>query len=166
MDYDESFGVLDRLKQKFEFPVSWGRLQSEPERYLTEQYAKAGHVMNYQKTVKTFYMRANDGGGTVAAIEVLALGIDEIIGGSQREDWLEILNRNMAERGIDKEHYAWYHDLRRYGTGPHAGFGLVFERTLARRRRSRQCPRRDPLPAHAGRRAVLTLRQHDPPRAS
>jgi len=88
-------------------------------------------VMNYPKDIKAFYMRVNDDGRTVAAMDVLAPGIGEIIGGSQREERLEVLDARMAERGIDKEHYAWYRDLRRYGTVPHAGFGLGFERTLA-----------------------------------
>ncbi len=87
--------------------------------------------MNYPKAIKPFYMRVNDDGRTVAAMDVLAPGIGEIIGGSQREERLDVLDRNMAERGIDCEHYAWYRDLRRYGTVPHAGFGLGFERTLA-----------------------------------
>ena len=85
--------------------------------------------MNYPKAIKAFYMRVNDDGRTVAAMDVLAPGIGEIIGGGQREERLDVLDRNMAERGIDKEHYAWYRELRRYGTVPHAGFG--FERTLA-----------------------------------
>jgi hypothetical protein len=87
--------------------------------------------MNYPKAIKAFYMRLNDDGRTVAAMDVLAPGIGEIIGGSQREERLEVLDRNIAERGIDREHYAWYRDLRRCGTVPHAGFGLGFERTLA-----------------------------------
>ena len=87
--------------------------------------------MNYPKDIKAFYMRVNDDGRTVAAMDVLAPGIGEIIGGSQREERLEGLDRSMAERGIDREHYAWYRDLRPYGTVPHAGFGLGFERTLA-----------------------------------
>jgi asparaginyl-tRNA synthetase len=133
MDYGEAIGVLERSNQKFEFPVHWGvDLQSEHERYLTEQYAKRPViVMNYPKAIKAFYMRVNDDGRTVAAMDVLAPGIGEIIGGSQREERLDVLDRTMAERGIDKEHYAWYRDLRRYGTVPHAGFGLGFERTLA-----------------------------------
>ena len=124
--------MLERSNQKFEFPVAWGvDLQSEHERYLTEQYAKKPViVMNYPKAIKAFYMRLNDGGRTVAAMDVLAPGIGEIIGGSQREERLDILDRSMAERGIDKEHYAWYRDLRRYGTVPHAGFGLGFERAI------------------------------------
>jgi asparaginyl-tRNA synthetase len=106
--------------------------QSEHERYLTEKYAKKPViVMNYPKDIKAFYMRLNDHGRTVAAMDVLAPGIGEIIGGSQREERLEVLDRRMAELHIDREHYAWYRDLRRYGTVPHAGFGLGFERTLA-----------------------------------
>ncbi len=134
MDYGEAIQVLERAKgQKFEFPVAWGiDLQSEHERYLTERHAKKPVVvMNYPKDIKAFYMRANDDGRTVAAMDVLAPGIGEIIGGSQREERLEILDARMAERQIDREHYAWYRDLRRYGTVPHAGFGLGFERTLA-----------------------------------
>jgi asparaginyl-tRNA synthetase len=133
MDYGEAIQVLGRANQKFEFPVSWGvDLQSEHERYLTEQYAKKPVVvMNYPKAIKAFYMRVNDDGRTVAAMDVLAPGIGEIIGGSQREERLEVLDARMAELHIDHEHYAWYRDLRRYGTVPHAGFGLGFERTLA-----------------------------------
>jgi asparaginyl-tRNA synthetase len=134
MDYGEAIQILERAKgQKFEFPVYWGvDLQSEHERYLTEKYAKKPVVvMNYPKDIKAFYMRVNDDGRTVAAMDVLAPGIGEIIGGSQREERLDVLDRSMAERGIDKEHYGWYRDLRRYGTVPHAGFGLGFERTLA-----------------------------------
>src|SRR5437016_12885345 len=134
MEYGEAIRVLEQAKgEKFEFPVSWGvDLQSEHERYLTEKHAKKPVVvMNYPKDIKAFYMRVNDDGKTVAAMDVLAPGIGEIIGGSQREERLEVLDARMAERGIDKEHYAWYRDLRRYGTVPHAGFGLGFERTLA-----------------------------------
>ncbi len=136
MDYGEAIGVLERAqekKEKFEFPVKWGiDLQSEHERYLTEKHAKKPViVMNYPKDIKAFYMRLNDDGRTVAAMDVLAPGIGEIIGGSQREERLDRLDARMAERHIDKEHYAWYRDLRRYGTVPHAGFGLGFERTLA-----------------------------------
>src|SRR2546423_1392673 len=133
MDYAEAVAVLERAKDKFEFPVKWGMdLQSEHERYLTEKHAKRPViVMNYPKDIKAFYMRVNDDGRTVAALDVLAPGIGEIIGGSQREERLEVLDARMAERGIDKEHYAWYRRLRRHGTVPHAGFGLGFERTLA-----------------------------------
>ena len=106
MDYGEAIRVLERSNEKFEFPVQWGvDLQSEHERYLTEKYAKKPVVvMNYPKAIKAFYMRVNDDGRTVAAMDVLAPGIGEIIGGSQREERLEILDRNMAERGIDREH--------------------------------------------------------------
>jgi asparaginyl-tRNA synthetase len=133
MDYGEAIHVLERSNEKFEFPVKWGiDLQSEHERYLTEKHAKKPViVMNYPKDIKAFYMRVNDDGKTVAAMDVLAPGIGEIIGGSQREERLDVLDARMTERSIDKEHYAWYRDLRRYGTVPHAGFGLGFERTLA-----------------------------------
>jgi len=133
MDYGEAIRVLERSKRNFEFPVSWGvDLQSEHERYLTEQYAKKPViVMNYPKGIKAFYMRVNDDGRTVAAMDVLAPGIGEIVGGSQREERLDMLDARMTEHGVDKEHYGWYRDLRRYGTVPHAGFGLGFERTLA-----------------------------------
>ncbi|MGE0034158.1 MAG: asparagine--tRNA ligase [Xanthobacteraceae bacterium] len=133
MDYGEAIKVLESAKQKFEFPVKWGiDLQSEHERYLTETHAKKPViVMNYPKDIKAFYMRVNDDGKTVAAMDVLAPGIGEIIGGSQREERLDVLDARMDEHQIDKEHYGWYRDLRRYGTVPHAGFGLGFERTLA-----------------------------------
>jgi asparaginyl-tRNA synthetase len=133
MDYGEAIEVLERATEKFEFPVRWGvDLQSEHERYLTEKHVKKPVVvMNYPKDIKAFYMRSNDDGRTVAAMDVLAPGIGEIIGGSQREERLDVLDARMAERGIDREHYAWYRDLRRYGTVPHAGFGLGFERTMA-----------------------------------
>ncbi len=133
LDYSEAIRVLEKAKEKFEFPVKWGiDLQSEHERYLTEKHVrKPVIVTNYPKDIKAFYMRVNDDGRTVAAMDVLAPGIGEIIGGSQREERLDVLDARMAERSIDKEHYAWYRDLRRYGTVPHAGFGLGFERTLA-----------------------------------
>src|SRR5688500_8002229 len=133
MDYGEAIAVLERSKEKFEVPVKWGiDLQSEHERFLTEKHAKKPVVvMNYPKAIKAFYMRSNDDGRTVAAMDVLAPGIGEIIGGSQREERLDVLDARMAELGIDREHYAWYRDLRRYGSVPHAGFGLGFERTIA-----------------------------------
>jgi asparaginyl-tRNA synthetase len=133
MHYDEAIKVLEGAKAKFEFPVKWGMdLQSEHERYLTEQHAKKPViVMNYPKGIKAFYMRVNDDGRTVAAMDVLAPGIGEIIGGSQREERLSVLDSRMEELHIRKESYDWYRDLRRYGTVPHAGFGLGFERTLA-----------------------------------
>jgi asparaginyl-tRNA synthetase len=133
MEYTEAIRVLEQAKQKFQFAVTWGMdLQSEHERYLSEVYAqKPVVVMNYPKAIKAFYMRVNDDGNTVAAMDVLAPGIGEIIGGSQREERLDVLDARMDEAKLDKEHYAWYRDLRRYGTVPHAGFGLGFERTIA-----------------------------------
>jgi len=133
MDYGEAVRVLGEAKRKFEFPVSWGMdLQSEHERYLSETYAKKPViVMNYPKAIKAFYMRVNDDGRTVAAMDVLAPGIGEIIGGSQREERLDVLDARMDEARLDKVHYGWYRDLRRYGSVPHAGFGLGFERTIA-----------------------------------
>ncbi|HEU4441368.1 MAG TPA: asparagine--tRNA ligase [Burkholderiales bacterium] len=133
MDYGEAIAVLERAKEKFEFPVKWGiDLQSEHERFLTEKHAKKPViVMNYPKAIKAFYMRLNDDGRTVAAMDVLAPGIGEIVGGSQREERLDLLDARMAEVGIEKESLNWYRDLRRYGTVPHAGFGLGFERTVS-----------------------------------
>jgi asparaginyl-tRNA synthetase len=133
MDYTEAIKILERAKQKFEYPVKWGiDLQSEHERYVSETHAgKPVVLMNYPKEIKAFYMRLNDDNRTVAAMDVLAPGIGEIIGGSQREERLDVLDARMAEAGMDREHYGWYRDLRRYGTVPHAGFGLGFERTVA-----------------------------------
>ncbi len=133
MDYTEAIGILEQAKQKFEFPVKWGiDLQSEHERYLSEKHVgKPVILMNYPKEIKAFYMRQNDDGRTVAAMDVLVPGIGEIIGGSQREERLDVLDARMSESGLDKAHYHWYRDLRRYGTVPHAGFGLGFERTVA-----------------------------------
>ena len=133
MNYGEAIGILEKAKQRFEFPVKWGiDLQSEHERYLTEQHAKKPViVMNYPKGIKAFYMRLNEDDKTVAAMDVLAPGIGEIIGGSQREERLDVLDARMGEAGLDREHYGWYRDLRRYGSVPHAGFGLGFERTVA-----------------------------------
>ena len=133
MDYGEAVAVLERATEKFDFPVKWGMdLQSEHERYLTEKHAKKPViVMNYPKDIKAFYMRVNDDGKTVAAMDVLAPGIGEIIGGSQREERLDMLDARITEMGLHAPDYGWYRDLRRYGTVPHAGFGLGFERTLA-----------------------------------
>jgi asparaginyl-tRNA synthetase len=133
MDYTEAIRILEGAKRKFEFPVKWGiDLQSEHERYVSEEHAgKPVVLMNYPKEIKAFYMRMNDDNRTVAAMDVLAPGIGEIIGGSQREERLDVLDARMADAGMDREHYGWYRDLRRYGTVPHAGFGLGFERTVA-----------------------------------
>jgi asparaginyl-tRNA synthetase len=133
MDYTEAIRVLEQAKQKFEFPIHWGvDLQSEHERYISETHARKPVIlMNYPKEIKAFYMRLNDDEKTVAAMDVLVPGIGEIVGGSQREERLEILDARMTQAKLDKEHYSWYRDLRRYGTVPHAGFGLGFERTVA-----------------------------------
>ncbi|MBL8515427.1 MAG: asparagine--tRNA ligase [Betaproteobacteria bacterium] len=133
MDYTEAIKVLESAKQKFEYPVKWGTdLQSEHERYIAEKHVNGPTVlMNYPKEIKAFYMRLNDDNKTVAAMDVLAPGIGEIIGGSQREERLDVLDARMVEAGLDPAHYNWYRDLRRYGTVPHAGFGLGFERTIA-----------------------------------
>ena len=132
MEYSAAIEALKKSGKSFEFPVEWGRdLQTEHERYLTEEYVKRPVVvMNYPKEIKAFYMRCNDDGKTVAAMDVLAPGIGEIIGGSQREERLDVLDQRIAEMGLPSEPYWWYRDLRRYGTVPHAGFGLGFERTI------------------------------------
>jgi len=130
MEYSEALAILKKSTQTFEFPVAWGLdLASEHERYLTEKHVgRPVVVMNYPKEIKAFYMRLNDDGKTVAAMDVLAPGIGEIIGGSQREERLEVLDSRMDEHL--REALWWYRDLRRYGTVPHAGFGLGFERLL------------------------------------
>ena len=133
IDYENAIEILKNAKKKFEFPVEWGLdLQTEHERYLTEQHFNAPViVMNYPTEIKAFYMRLSDDGRTVAALDVLAPGIGEIIGGAQREERLEVLEKRMDEAGLDKESYHWYLDLRKYGTVPHAGFGLGFERLVS-----------------------------------
>jgi asparaginyl-tRNA synthetase len=132
VDYAEAIEILKNSGVTFEYQPAWGLdLQTEHERYLTEQHFKAPVVvMNYPTEIKAFYMRLSDDGKTVAALDVLAPGIGEIIGGSQREERLDVLERRMQEMGLDTEHYSWYLDLRRYGTVPHAGFGLGFERLV------------------------------------
>jgi asparaginyl-tRNA synthetase len=132
MSYTEAIAALEKSGASFEYPVRWGMdLQSEHERYLTEKLlGRPVVVMNYPKEIKAFYMRLNDDGRTVAAMDVLAPGIGEIIGGSQREERLEVLDRRIEETGLDKKTYWWYRDLRRYGTVPHAGWGLGFERAI------------------------------------
>jgi len=132
MDYSEAIEVLTQSGQKFEYPVSWGvDLQTEHERFLTEVHCKAPVVVvNYPDAIKAFYMRLNDDEKTVAAMDVLAPGIGEIIGGSQREERLSLLKKRMESHGLDAQTYQWFLDLRRYGTVPHAGFGLGFERLL------------------------------------
>jgi asparaginyl-tRNA synthetase len=132
MEYTDAIAELERSKKSFEFPVKWGvDLQSEHERYLTEEVVRGPvAVVNYPKDIKAFYMRLNDDDKTVAAMDVLAPGIGEIIGGSQREERLDVLDRRIEQMGLNKQDYWWYRDLRRYGTVPHAGFGLGFERAI------------------------------------
>jgi asparaginyl-tRNA synthetase len=132
LDYEEAIEILKSADVKFEFPAEWGLdLQTEHERYLTENHFNAPVVvMNYPTEIKAFYMRLSEDERTVAALDVLAPGIGEIIGGAQREERLDVLERRIRELGLDKEHYEWYLDLRRYGTVPHAGFGLGFERLV------------------------------------
>lgn len=132
IDYSEAIDILEKSGKQFEFPARWGLdLQTEHERFLTEShFAAPVIVQNYPKEIKAFYMRLNDDNKTVAAMDVLAPGIGEIIGGSQREERLEVLQNRIEESGLDVAEYAWYLDLRRYGSVPHAGFGLGFERLI------------------------------------
>jgi len=132
IDYSEAVSLLQKSGHKFDFPVEWGLdLQTEHERWLTEVHiGRPVVVMNYPEQIKAFYMRLNDDGKTCAAMDVLAPGIGEIIGGSQREERLDVLDARMAHFGLDPAHYGWYRDFRRYGTVPHAGFGLGFERLV------------------------------------
>ncbi|WP_417760690.1 asparagine--tRNA ligase [Shewanella sp.] len=133
VDYTDAVTILQNCGKTFEYPVEWGiDLQSEHERYLAEEHFKAPVVVkNYPKDIKAFYMRLNEDGKTVAAMDVLAPGIGEIIGGSQREERLDVLDARMAEMDLNPEDYWWYRDLRRYGTVPHSGFGLGFERLVS-----------------------------------
>jgi asparaginyl-tRNA synthetase len=130
--YREAIAILESTKKKFEYPVTFGcDLQTEHERYLTEKHFKKPVILyDYPKTIKPFYMRMNDDNETVAAMDVLVPSIGELIGGSQREERLEVLANRMDEMGLDKEPYWWYLDSRRYGTVEHSGFGLGFERLL------------------------------------
>ncbi len=130
--YTDAIEILKKNDDNFEYKVSWGiDLQTEHERYLTEEvYKKPVFVINYPKEIKSFYMRENEDGKTVAAMDLLVPGIGEIIGGSQREERLERLEQRMQELDLDKQDYWWYLDLRRYGTAIHSGFGLGFERLI------------------------------------
>ncbi len=130
--YTDAIDILKASGQAFEYPVSWGMdLQTEHERYLSEKhFGKPVFVYNYPKGIKAFYMRLNDDGETVAAVDLLVPGVGELIGGSQREERLEVLRQRIAETGMREEDYQFYLDLRRYGTNPHAGFGLGFERLI------------------------------------
>ena len=132
VSYGEAVKLLEKSNAAFEYPVSWGvDLQTEHEKYLTEQvFGRPVFVTDYPKEIKAFYMRQNDDGKTVAAVDCLVPGIGEIIGGSQREERLGVLRQRMAELGMSEDAYRWYLDLRRYGGTKHAGFGLGFERLV------------------------------------
>lgn len=130
--YTEAIKALENAKKSFEYPVKWGMdIQTEHERYLTEEYLKKPvFVTDYPRDIKAFYMRVNDDEKTVAAMDLLVPRLGEIIGGSQREERLDVLKKSMAKHNLDEETYWWYLDIRRYGTTPHAGFGLGFERLI------------------------------------
>jgi asparaginyl-tRNA synthetase len=132
LPYVEAVEILKKSGKQFEFPVDYGlNLQSEHERFLTEEHFKSpATVFNYPREIKPFYMRLNDDGKTVTAMDVLVPGIGEVIGGAQREERPDQLLENMKSHKLKPEDYWWYADLRRYGTVPHAGFGLGFERLL------------------------------------
>jgi asparaginyl-tRNA synthetase len=132
LTYTEAVAALERSGRAFAFPVQWGSdLQAEHERYLCEELAGAPVIVtNYPEQIKPFYMRLDDDGRTVAAMDILVAGIGELIGGSQREERLDVLTRRMEAAGLDPEQYGWYLDLRRFGSVPHAGFGLGFERLV------------------------------------
>ncbi|WP_133138557.1 asparagine--tRNA ligase [Legionella genomosp. 1] len=133
MSYTDAISALQKADKTFDYPVSWGLdLQSEHERYIAEELCKKPVIItDYPKEIKGFYMRLNEDGRTVAAMDVLAPGIGEIIGGSQREERLDVLDQRMDECKLSKQDYNWYRDLRRYGTVPHAGYGLGFERLIS-----------------------------------
>jgi asparaginyl-tRNA synthetase len=130
--YTEAIERLQKPGKKFEFPVQWGSdLQSEHERYITEEvYKKPVFVIDYPKEIKAFYMRLNGDNKTVGAMDLLVPGVGEIIGGSQREERFDVLEKRIEEMGLNKKDYWWYLDLRRFGTVPHSGYGLGFERAL------------------------------------
>ena len=132
LSYTEAVEILERSGKSFTYPVGWGEnLQSEHERFLTEEHCKSPvTVFDYPEAIKPFYMRRNEDGKTVAAMDVLVPGIGEIVGGSQREERYDVLAETMKKDGLSEESYGWYLDLRRFGTVPHAGFGLGFERLL------------------------------------
>jgi asparaginyl-tRNA synthetase len=132
LTYTEAVDILIKSGKTWDFPVAWGNdLQSEHERYLTEQHFKQPVILyDYPRTLKPFYMRVNDDQKTVRAMDVLVPGVGEIIGGSQREERLDVLEHRMREQGLEPKAYSWYLDLRRYGSVPHAGFGLGLERTV------------------------------------
>ena len=130
--YTEAIDILKKNNDQFEYQVEWGTdLQTEHEKYLTEKiYGKPVFVTDYPKEIKAFYMRMNDDGKTVAAVDLLVPGIGEIIGGSQREERMDVLQQRMKDFHLNEEDYWWYLDLRRYGGTKHAGYGLGFERMV------------------------------------
>jgi asparaginyl-tRNA synthetase len=132
ISYSEAVAELEKSRREFEYPVSWGTdLQSEHEKFLTEEvYRGPVIVTDYPKDIKAFYMKLNDDGKTVRGMDVLVPRLGEIIGGSEREERLDVLTRRLAESGLDEKDYWWYLDLRRFGTVPHSGFGLGFERLI------------------------------------
>ena len=132
LPYTKAIEILQNSSKKFEYKIEWGKdLQSEHERFLAEEYFKKPVILtDYPKGIKAFYMRNNDDNQTVAAMDVLVAGVGEIIGGSQREERYDVLEAKIEKQGLPKEHYWWYMDLRKYGSVPHAGFGLGFERLV------------------------------------
>ena len=132
LSYSDAIDILKKSKKPFEFPVEWGRdLQSEHERFLTEEHVKGPVIVtDYPTEIKAFYMRLNDDGRTVRAMDVLVPGVGEIIGGSEREERFDVLKERMLKQGLSLEDYQWYLDLRRFGSVPHSGFGLGFERLV------------------------------------
>ncbi len=132
LPYTEAVDILEKSGHAFEFPVKWGTdLQAEHERFLTEKHFQKPVILHdYPRTIKPFYMRVNDDGKTVRAMDVLVPGVGEIIGGSQREERLDVLEARMKEQKLNPEAYWWYLELRKFGTVPHAGFGLGLERTV------------------------------------
>ncbi|MDP4132946.1 MAG: amino acid--tRNA ligase-related protein, partial [Bacillota bacterium] len=132
VSYTEAVKLLQESGAEFKYPVDWGcDLQTEHERYLTEQiFKKPVFVIDYPKEIKSFYMRMNDDNKTVAAMDLLVPGVGEIIGGSQREERLDVLTKRMAELGLNENDYWWYINLRRFGGTKHAGYGLGFERII------------------------------------
>ena len=130
--YTEAIEILEKSGKSFEFPIKWGLdLQSEHERYLTEEHCKKPvFLTDYPEKIKAFYMRANDDGKTVRALDLLVPTIGELLGGSQREERLDVLEKKILDFGLKPDDYWWYLQLRKYGTVPHAGFGLGFERLI------------------------------------
>ena len=132
LDYTEAIAILERSGRKFDFPVKWGMdLQTEHERYLTDEHVKGPvFVVNYPKAIKAFYMKVNADDKTVRAMDMLVPRLGEIIGGSQREERHDVLLNRIREMGLPEQNYWWYLELRKFGTVPHSGFGLGFERFL------------------------------------